>query len=284
MCCSASGFPNDCADIRALAVPGRRCRVAPPEEAAARVVAGDIDKRNAVSARRAVVVQGNAGHPVAADRRQPARPLLLRPQGGTLGVGAAQLRFVLLAHGLFYLAKAASAVALNTFINLANFPGTVILVSLVEGVMAIMLLAHVLESRHGAPSPRGTHRADRRRDPLTALDNRRALYLRAPHAAGAGLASHSPCALLLIDIDHFKRVSDLHGPDAGDRLLLTLSDLIRSALRAARTGRTAGRGRVRDRAAQRRPRGSAGAGPGLARGLRTSRRATMFETRRNRCR
>ena len=37
--------------------------------------------------------------------------LLLRPHGGTLGVGAAQLRFVLLAHGLFYFAKAASAVA-----------------------------------------------------------------------------------------------------------------------------------------------------------------------------
>src|SRR5260221_3419548 len=32
--------------------------------------------------------------------------LLLRPHGGTLGVGAAQLRFVLLVHGLFYFTKA----------------------------------------------------------------------------------------------------------------------------------------------------------------------------------
>lgn len=67
--------------------------------------------------------------------------LLLRPQGGALSVGAAQLRFVLLVHGLFYLAKAASTVALDAFVNLASFRGTVILVSLVEGTMAIMLLA-----------------------------------------------------------------------------------------------------------------------------------------------
>ena len=154
--------------------------------------------------------------------------LLLRPQGGTLGVGAAQLRFVLLAHGLFYLAKAASAVALDTFINLANFHGTVILVSLVEGVMAIMLLAMSMTGTE-------RHRREERiaqiaaRDPLTALDNRRALYLRAPQLLEQASAA-SPCALLLIDIDHFKQVNDLHGHDAGDRLLLTLSDLIRSAL------------------------------------------------------
>lgn len=154
--------------------------------------------------------------------------LLLRPHGGTLGVGAAQLRFVLLAHGLFYLAKAASAVAPDTFVNLASFHGTVILVSLVEGVMAIMLLAMSMTGTE-------RHRREERiaqiaaRDPLTALDNRRALYLRAPQLLEQASAA-SPGALLLIDIDHFKQVNDLHGHDAGDRLLMSLSDLIRSAL------------------------------------------------------
>ncbi len=154
--------------------------------------------------------------------------LLLRPHGGALNVGAAQLRFVLLAHGLFYLAKAASAMVPDAFVNLASFRGEVILVSLVEGVMAIMLLAMSMTGTE-------RHRREERiaeiaaRDPLTALDNRRALYSRAPVLLEQASPA-SPGALLLIDIDHFKQVNDLHGHDAGDRLLVTLSDLIRGAL------------------------------------------------------
>ncbi|MEX8195384.1 GGDEF domain-containing protein [Comamonas guangdongensis] len=154
--------------------------------------------------------------------------LLLRPYGGALSVGAAQLRFVLLAHGLFYLAKAGSTVAPDAFVNLTSFRGAVILISLVEGVMAIMLLAMSMTGTE-------RHRREERiaqiaaRDPLTGLDNRRALYLRAPELLKQASPA-SPGALLLIDIDHFKQVNDLHGHDAGDRLLVTLSDLIRGAL------------------------------------------------------
>jgi len=154
--------------------------------------------------------------------------LLLRPHGvDVLSVGAAQLRFVLLAHGLFYLAKAGSAVVPDAFVNLASFRGAAILVSLVEGVMAVMLLAMSMTGTE-------RHRREERiaqiaaRDPLTALDNRRALYLRAPELLEQASPA-SPGALLLIDIDHFKQVNDLHGHDAGDRLLVTLSDLIRGA-------------------------------------------------------
>ena len=154
--------------------------------------------------------------------------LLLRPHGDTLSVGAAQLRFVLLAHGLFYLAKAASTLAPDAVVNLAGFRGAVIQVSLVEGAMAIMLLAMSMTGTE-------RHRREERiaqiaaRDPLTGLDNRRALYLHAPKLL-AQASPASPGALLLIDIDHFKQVNDLHGHHAGDVLLVTLSDLIRGAL------------------------------------------------------
>ncbi len=154
--------------------------------------------------------------------------LLLRPHGGTLSVGAAQLRFVLLAHGLFYLAKAGSTAAPDAVVNLVSFRGAAILVSLVEGVMAIMLLAMSMTGTE-------RHRREERiaqiaaRDPLTALDNRRALHLRAPELLEQASPA-SPGALLLIDIDHFKQVNDLHGHDAGDRLLVILSDLIRGTL------------------------------------------------------
>ena len=154
--------------------------------------------------------------------------LLLRPHAGVLNMGAVQLRIALLVHGLFYLAKAASTVAPDAFINLTSFSGSVILVSLLEGVMAIMLLAMSMTGTE-------RHRREERiakiaaRDPLTDLDNRRALYLRAP-ALLAKSSPSTPGALLLIDIDHFKQVNDLHGHDAGDRLLMSLSDLIREAL------------------------------------------------------
>ena len=153
---------------------------------------------------------------------------LLRPHGVSLSVGAVQLRYVLLLHGLFYFAKAASIVALDAFVDLAAFHGEVIRISLVEGAMAIMLIALSMTGteRHRREERIGQLAA---RDPLTALYNRRALDQRAPGLL-AQATPHSPGALLLIDIDNFKQVNDLHGHSAGDRLLVALSEMICNTL------------------------------------------------------
>ncbi|WP_050476239.1 GGDEF domain-containing protein [Herbaspirillum rhizosphaerae] len=153
---------------------------------------------------------------------------LLRPHGVSLSVGAVQLRYVLLAHGLFYVAKAGSVVALNAFVDLAAFRGGVIQVSLVEGAMAIMLIAL---SMTGTERHRREERIEQlaARDPLTALFNRRALDMRAPALLNRASPAN-PGALLLIDIDNFKQVNDLHGHSAGDKLLVALSEMIRDAL------------------------------------------------------
>lgn len=153
---------------------------------------------------------------------------LLRPHGRSLSVGAVQLRYVLLIHGLFYLIKAITAVVPGTLIDLAAFRGEIIQVSLVEGAMAIMLIAL---SMTGTERYRREKRIARlaARDPLTALYNRRALEVRATRLLEEVSATR-PDALLLIDIDHFKLVNDLYGHTAGDRLLVALSDMIRSTL------------------------------------------------------
>ncbi|EIK96225.1 diguanylate cyclase [Pseudomonas sp. M47T1] len=153
---------------------------------------------------------------------------LLRPHGKSLSVGAVQLRYVLLVHGLFYFAKALSVVIPGTLIDLASLRGEIIQVSLVEGAMAIMLIAL---SMTGTERYRREKRIARlaARDPLTALYNRRALEVRAPRLL-EGVSAARPGALLLIDIDHFKLVNDLFGHTAGDRLLVTLSEMIRSVL------------------------------------------------------
>jgi diguanylate cyclase (GGDEF)-like protein len=164
---------------------------------------------------------------------------LLRPHGKSLSVGAVQLRYVLLVHGAFYIAKALTVVIPGTLIDLAAFRGEIIQISLVEGAMAIMLIAL---------SMTGTERYRREkeiarlaeRDPLTALYNRRALEKRAPRLL-ADVSAERPGALLLIDIDNFKLVNDQYGHIAGDRLLIALSEMIRSLLpRNALTARLGG--------------------------------------------
>ena len=154
--------------------------------------------------------------------------LLLRPHGRSLSIGAVQLRYVLLGHGLFYLIKAMTAVIPGTLIDLAAFRGEIIQISLVEGAIAIMLIALSMTGTERYRRERQIARLAAR-DPLTALYNRRALEVRAPRLLGSVSATH-PGAVLLIDIDNFNLVNDLYGHTAGDRLLVTLSELIRGVL------------------------------------------------------
>jgi diguanylate cyclase (GGDEF)-like protein/PAS domain S-box-containing protein len=68
-------------------------------------------------------------------------------------------------------------------------------------------------------------------DPLTGLPNRRAFRAVIDRRVDAGLARHD--CLALFDIDHFKRVNDAHGHDAGDEVLRSFA---RAAQRWIRDG------------------------------------------------
>lgn len=72
-------------------------------------------------------------------------------------------------------------------------------------------------------------------DPLTELPNRRMLIDRVQLALHTAQRSGDVCALLFVDLDHFKNVNDAQGHAVGDRLLNEVALRLRSMLRAEDT-------------------------------------------------
>lgn len=68
-------------------------------------------------------------------------------------------------------------------------------------------------------------------DPLTGLFNRRHFFELADREFNRAQRQGSPLSFILLDIDHFKQVNDVHGHLVGDTALVTLADLLRSHLR-----------------------------------------------------
>jgi diguanylate cyclase (GGDEF)-like protein len=70
------------------------------------------------------------------------------------------------------------------------------------------------------------------RDPLTGLYNRRFVDEWLEREISRSNRSGGTIGIVMMDMDHFKKVNDLHGHDAGDTLLLSLGGLISSTVRA----------------------------------------------------
>lgn len=64
-------------------------------------------------------------------------------------------------------------------------------------------------------------------DPLTGLSNRRVLDARLALA----LERHTEFALVMADIDHFKKINDTHGHEVGDRALKAFASALRQSIR-----------------------------------------------------
>ena len=80
-------------------------------------------------------------------------------------------------------------------------------------------LAHLRIERDHARSAAATAQQLARRDPLTGLPNRRGFVESVTPLLDRARADNWPAALLLVDIDRFKSINDIHGHDAGDMVL-----------------------------------------------------------------
>ena len=69
------------------------------------------------------------------------------------------------------------------------------------------------------------------RDALTGLANRRAFELALAREVDRVARSGEPALLLVLDIDHFKRVNDTHGHGAGDQVLRTVARALLDSVR-----------------------------------------------------
>lgn len=70
-------------------------------------------------------------------------------------------------------------------------------------------------------------------DSLSGIYNRRAFAESAEVMLRQAETANLPVALAVIDVDHFKRINDSLGHEAGDRVIQRISELLRSAVRGA---------------------------------------------------
>lgn len=72
-------------------------------------------------------------------------------------------------------------------------------------------------------------------DPLTGLRNSRYFHARVQEAEAESVRTGSPYAIVVIDIDHFKRINDQYGHMAGDVVLTNVAATIGSLTRHGET-------------------------------------------------
>jgi diguanylate cyclase (GGDEF)-like protein len=70
-------------------------------------------------------------------------------------------------------------------------------------------------------------------DALTGLPNRRGFYRQALRRLHGPRPAGSTAAVLLFDLDHFKRINDRFGHGVGDRVLMVFADILTHSLKAS---------------------------------------------------
>ena len=181
---------------------------------------------------RSTVLAHSGGTPVGTSalgdgRPELARALLVDDVGSYAADGVAHTyatadvdgvgwRLVLSVPSASLLAPVAGAAASLPWVALVVLAGL--------GLAVIELGARYVEGRHALERSSWL-------DPLTDAYNRRYLDRRLEAELSAGRRHRTPVGVLLVDVDHFKRVNDTYGHAAGDEVLRSVADVLRAVVR-----------------------------------------------------
>ncbi|MCD1632433.1 diguanylate cyclase [Martelella mediterranea] len=100
---------------------------------------------------------------------------------------------------------------------------------IIRNLLGTMILGYLLAMEDRREAEYRAYKREAERDPLTGLKNRRALE--AFDRQVAAEAERHPFAVLMIDIDGFKSLNDIHGHAFGDRVLRRLAEVVRGRMR-----------------------------------------------------
>ncbi|HEY0839679.1 MAG TPA: GGDEF domain-containing protein [Vulgatibacter sp.] len=155
---------------------------------------------------------------------------LLRHRPAELRISAGIAGTTFLLHGLFHLARMFFPQGGTTPADLLQ-PGWPRVAFAVEGIVASLatLLALLALVSHKLISDLAKAA---RYDVLTGVLNRRTLDDEASRTAALSAGLGLPCAVLMMDLDHFKEVNDTFGHPAGDAALRHFAAVVSSALRS----------------------------------------------------
>ncbi len=146
---------------------------------------------------------------------------------------------ILYAHGLLLLLRVPFAFLLDYSTDFARAPLWFTLMG-IEPVLFIIAIGLCLIALVKERSELIVRRAAGS-DSLTGIANRRAFLEQAEDLAATVRKTASSGAMLVFDLDHFKRINDTHGHGTGDRVLMLFSGvLLRNLRRTDAMGRIGG--------------------------------------------
>ena len=130
---------------------------------------------------------------------------------------------------VFYLRAVASALAtdpLKGFVDPTAFQSLTLMLAYVVALATSCGFLLMQKERADAAAERLASM-----DPLTGAYNRRTFHETAERTLALARRASQPLSIILVDIDHFKRINERHGNRIGDEVLRVIADVVRDQLR-----------------------------------------------------